>query len=364
MFCFSLMHIRCSLLFVFGVPLLMKHVGQMTLLRYLWTSPNQIHGIQPGWPTHSLQVPRSQEVLVEYMTDRFLLELLIDTIGELREIMVSDVPLDESTNARILEEGYLTQIVIEDLLDPLAQESILSKNRCLLTLQPLTNTTYLDSDWIGGRNMTNWTASFGRCWTEPGSPRGVRMYTLRLMAQECWNNQATGAGHQIMVEPVMTAIAQQIVTTTAITQLALRGERISSEDKCQAILNEAASRKQEQEKKRKDWENLEKENLQLLREDKKDLDMMQNIAEFNVWTLRRVQWYKNNADGYINRASMEDDMDNSMTRGESRKLAVCSKKIKNKSSAPMLRHVRRLNNQADGCINRVCPLRMWNRAQA
>ena len=55
-----------------------------------------------------------------------------------------------------------------------------------------------------------------------------------------------------MVEPVITAIAQQIVTPTAIMQLALRGERISSEDKCQAILNEAASRKQEQEKKRKD----------------------------------------------------------------------------------------------------------------
>ena len=172
------------------------------------------------------------------------------------------------------------------------------------------------------------------------------------MAQECWNNLATGAGHQIMVEPVITAIAQQIVTPTAIMQLALRGERISSEDKCQAILNEAASRKQEQEKKRKDWENLEKESLQLLREDKKDLDMMQNIAEFNVWTLRRVQWYKNNADGYINRASMEDDMDNSMTQRESRKLAVCSKKIRNKSSAPMLRHVRLYKNKANGYNNR------------
>ena len=96
-------------------------------------------------------------MLVEYMTDRFLLELLIDTIGELREIMVSDVRLDESTNARILEDGYHTRIAIEDLLDsyPLAQESILSKNPCLLTLQPLTNTTYLDSARISGRNMTN-----------------------------------------------------------------------------------------------------------------------------------------------------------------------------------------------------------------
>ena len=97
-------------------------------------------------------------MLVEYMTDRFLLELLIDTIGELREIMVSDVRLDESTNARILEDGYhFAQIAIEDLLDsyPLAQESILSKNPCLLTLQPLTNTTYLDSARISGRNMTN-----------------------------------------------------------------------------------------------------------------------------------------------------------------------------------------------------------------
>ena len=35
MFCFSLMHMQCSLLFVFWVPLLMKHVGQMTLLQYL-----------------------------------------------------------------------------------------------------------------------------------------------------------------------------------------------------------------------------------------------------------------------------------------------------------------------------------------
>ena len=36
MFCFSLMHMQCSLLFVFQVPLLMKLVGQMALLRYLW----------------------------------------------------------------------------------------------------------------------------------------------------------------------------------------------------------------------------------------------------------------------------------------------------------------------------------------
>ena len=36
MFCFSLIHMQCSLLFVFWVPLLMKHVEQTTLLRYLW----------------------------------------------------------------------------------------------------------------------------------------------------------------------------------------------------------------------------------------------------------------------------------------------------------------------------------------
>ena len=164
--------------------------------------------------------------------------------------------------------------------------------------------------------MTNWAASFGRCWTKPGSPQGIGMYTLSLMAQECWNNLATGAGHQIMVEPVITAIAQQIVTPTAIMQLALRGERISSEDKCQAILNEAASRKQEQEKKRKDWENLEKESLQLLREDKKDLDMMQNIAEFHVWTLRRVQWYKNRFNVLSSRTIRFPNFYGSLTSGE------------------------------------------------
>ena len=77
-------------------------------------------------------------MLVEYMTDRFLLELLIDTIGELREIMVSDVRLDESTNARILEDGYHTQIAIEDLLDsyPLVQESILSEIPASLRYSP------------------------------------------------------------------------------------------------------------------------------------------------------------------------------------------------------------------------------------
>ena len=57
---------------------------------------------------------------------------------------------------------------------------------------------------------------------------------------------------------------------------------------------------------------------------------------------------------------MEDNMHNSMTLGESRKLdklmsliAVCSKKIKNKSSSPVLRHVRQYKNKADGYINRA-----------
>ena len=50
---------------------------------------------------------------------------------------------------------------------------------------------------------------------------------------------------------------------------------------------------------------------------------------------------------------MEDDMDNLMTQRESRKLAVCSKKIKNKSSSPVLRHVRQYKNKADGYINRA-----------
>ena len=69
--------------------------------------------------------------------------------------------------------------------------------------------------------------------------------------------------------------------------------------------------------------------------------------------LRHVRLYKNKADGYNNRVSMEEDMDNSMTRGESRKLAVRSKKIKNKSSSPVLRHVRQYKNKADGYINRA-----------
>ena len=57
---------------------------------------------------------------------------------------------------------------------------------------------------------------------------------------------------------------------------------------------------------------------------------------------------------------MEDNMHNSMTLGESRKLdklmsliAVCSKKIKNKSSVPKLRHVQQFKNKAGGYINRV-----------
>ena len=41
MFCFSLMNMQCSLLFVFWVPLLMKHLGQTTLLWYLCISNNK-----------------------------------------------------------------------------------------------------------------------------------------------------------------------------------------------------------------------------------------------------------------------------------------------------------------------------------
>ena len=45
MFCFSLMHMQCSLLLVFWVPLLMKHVGQTTLLRYLCLDGYQEPGL-------------------------------------------------------------------------------------------------------------------------------------------------------------------------------------------------------------------------------------------------------------------------------------------------------------------------------
>ena len=252
------------------------------LLRMIETASQQIKRITQVYPRF-LQVPRSQEVLVEYMTDRFIFELLTDTISKLREMMVSDGRLDESVTAWIHEDGYLTQIVVENLLEsyPLAQES----NFVEKVLPPYVvtlNEYYLSR--LSQDLRQKYDHLSGEFWQilneHLEAPGGIRLYTLRLMSQECLNNQITEAGQQLMAEPVMTALAQQTVTPKAIVQQALRGERITSEDKYRAILNEAASRKKEQEKQRKDRENLEKENLQLLREDKKDSDMMQNIAEF------------------------------------------------------------------------------------
>ena len=252
------------------------------LLRMIETASQQIKRITQVYPRF-LQVPRSQEVLVEYMTDRFILELLIDTVSRLRELMVTDGRLEDSTTAWIHEDGYLTQIVIDNLLEsyPLAQESNFVE-RSLPPYVVTLNEYYLSR--LGQDLRQKYDHLSGEFWQilneHLEAPGGIRLYTLRLMAQECLNNQVTESGQQLMSEPVMTALAQQTVTPKAIVQQALRGERITSEDKYRAILSEAASRKKEQEKQRKDRENLEKENLQLLREDKKDTDMMQNIAEF------------------------------------------------------------------------------------
>ena len=49
------MHMQCSLLFVFWVPLLMKHVGQMTLLRYLWLG--QVRDILAHFCLHTKYLP-------------------------------------------------------------------------------------------------------------------------------------------------------------------------------------------------------------------------------------------------------------------------------------------------------------------
>ena len=252
------------------------------LSRMIEIASQQIKRITQAYPRF-LQVPRSQEVLVEYMADRFILELMIETISKLREIMINDARIDEDTTAWMLEDGFLTRLVLENLLEsyPLAQEN----NFVERTLPPYVtaaNEYYLSSlDLDLRQKYDHLSGEFWQVLNENlEAPGGIRLYTLRLMTQECLNNQITEAGHQIMVEPVMTALAQQTVTPKAIVQQALRGERITSEDKYRAILNEAASRKKEQERQRKDKENLEKENLQLLREDKKDSDMMQNIAEF------------------------------------------------------------------------------------
>ena len=252
------------------------------LLRMIETASQQIRRITQVYPRF-LQVPRSQEVLVEYMTDRFILELLTETIGKLRELMVSDGRFDESTTAWIHEDGYLTQIVLENLMEsyPLAQESNFAE-RSLPPYVATLNEYYLSRlNQDLRQKYDHLSGDFWQILNEHlEAPGGIRLYTMRLMTQECLNNQMTEAGQQLMAEPVMTALAQQTVTPKAIVQQALRGEKITSEDKYRAILNEAASRKKEQEKQRKDRENIEKENLQLLREDKKDSDMMQNIAEF------------------------------------------------------------------------------------
>ena len=253
------------------------------LLRMIELASQQIKRVTQVYPRF-LQVPRSQEVLVEYMTDRFLFELLVDTISKLREVMIMDERLNEEITAWILEDGYLTQLVIDNLVDsyPLAQET----NFVEKSLPPYVtalNQYYLTK--LGQDVRQKFDHLSGEFWQVLNenleAPGGVRMYTLRLMTQECLNNQVTEAGHQLMAEPIMTALGQQTTTPRAIVQQALRGERITSEDKYRAILNEAASRKKELEKQQKDREKQEKDNLQLLREDKNDTDMMQNIADFN-----------------------------------------------------------------------------------
>ena len=253
------------------------------VLRMIELASQQIRRVTQVYPRF-LQVPRNQEVLVEYMTDRFLFELLVDTISKLREVMIMDERLNEELTAWILEDGYLTQIVVDNLVDsyPLAQETNFPER----TLPPYVtklNEYYLTR--LSQDVRQKYDHLSGEFWQVLNdnleAPGGVRMYTLRLMTQECLNNQVTEAGHQLMVEPVMTALGQQTATPTAIVQQALRGEKITSEDKYRAILNEAASRKKELEKQKKDRERQEKENLQLLKEDKNDSDMMQNIAEFN-----------------------------------------------------------------------------------
>ena len=253
------------------------------LLRMIELASQQIKRVTQVYPRF-LQVPRSQEVLVEYMTDRFLFELLVDTISKLREVMIMDERLNEEITAWILEDGYLTQLVIDNLVDsyPLAQET----NFVEKSLPPYVtalNQYYLTK--LGQDVRQKFDHLSGEFWQilneNLEAPGGVRMYTLRLMTQECLNNQVTEAGHQLMAEPIMTALGQQTTTPRAIVQQALRGERITSEDKYRAILNEAASRKKELEKQQKDREKQEKDNLQLLREDKNDTDMMQNIADFN-----------------------------------------------------------------------------------
>ena len=93
-------------------------------MRVIETSSHQIKRITQVYPRF-LQVPRSQEILVEYMADRFLLEIFVETVEKLREVMLSEIPLETSLQGWLVEDGYLTRMVTDNVLEsyPLAQEN-------------------------------------------------------------------------------------------------------------------------------------------------------------------------------------------------------------------------------------------------